>query len=349
MTGRLPSALALCFASIALGFVACDGPEPMPLEPSATWLIETPPVAAGNPFEMVLFVRTPPGHRAHAYVPPRLDDIEVVERRILPISTEGAAVVHREALLARVRSAGLHRWPASEIRVTDAAGDTYALGIDALEFDVPSVLGEGAPPRRPRGYRPAPSAPLGGGFGAGFAAGALATGALALPWIRRVRRRARAAAATGSGHGAPTRRYIGGPGRLRRGLEAARAAVPAQADRAAAEAALALRFWAADRFLVSTHAASTEELLRARPARASEADWQAWIARLDEIECARFAERSDDARAHAIARAIDAALELVDAVDRPLGARGDSAASMTSGTRHDGDAAADAVAEDPLR
>jgi len=312
-------------AACACALAACREPEPMPLSPAATWLVETGPAAAGNPFEMVLFVRTPIGHRVHAYEVPELEGIDVVERRILPPAEDGASAVHREALIARARAPGLYRWPASEVRVTDAAGATYTLGLDGLELDVPSVLGEGAPPRRPRGYRDAPSGSRGRDLGAGFAAGITTIGALALLVARRRRRGAgvRSTAARRAAV-APARRYFGGSGRLRRRLEAAREAIErdadaatdtSNADAAAAQAALALRHWAADRFLVSTHAGSSEELRRAAPDGSAESLWIAWIERLAAIEHARFAAGAEPDRRAAVEHAIDAALAFAREID----------------------------------
>lgn len=292
----------------ALFAVGCQEPEPMPLEPAATWLIESMPNAAGNPFELVLFVRTPQGHRAHAYDMPELEGIDVVERRILPPHTEGDTLIHREVLLARARGTGRHRWPASVVQVTDPDGASYALELGGVDLEVPSVLGEGAPPRRPRGYRAAPAAPTARGFGAGFAAGTITVGVLALLWIRRTRNRNDVAPA-GAPVGTPGgRTHIGGAGRLFRRLEAARAAVREDPERAAADAASALRHFAADRFLVATHAESPEELRRSRPAHAEAAVWGAFTDRLLDVESARFGAIDPSTRTRALERAIDAAL-----------------------------------------
>jgi len=303
---RLAIVASGAFASLLAA--GCREPEPMPLAPSATWLVESMPGAAGNPFELVLFVRTPPGHRAHAYTVPELEGVDVVERRILPPQTKGGALIHREVLLARARGTGLHRWPASVIQVTGPEGVGYSLELDEIALEVPSVFGEGAPPRRPRGYRAVPSAPTARGFGAGFAAGTLTMGALALLWIRRARKRSALEpnAAPDSATGARTR--IGGAGRLARQLEAARAAVRQDPEHAAAEAACALRHFAADRFLVSTHAESPEELRRSRPELADASAWGAFTDRLFDVESARFAARDPAARMRALEHAIDAAL-----------------------------------------
>ncbi len=309
----LPVVIAAVLAAL---LAACREPEPMPLSPSATWLVESPPIAAGNPFEMLLFIRTPAGHRVHAYTVPELEGIDVVERRILPTSQADEVGVHREAFIARTRAPGLHRWPASEVRVTDASGATYTLALDGLELDVPSVLGEGAPPRRPRGYREAPPGPRGAPFGLGFVTGALAMGALALLLLRRERRRSGAPEAAERTRAASRRRYFGGSARLGRRLEAARDAVDRDVDGAAADAALALRHWAADRFLVSTHAGASEELRRARPAQVDASLWSAWLDRLDAIEGARFGARTPGERAAALARAIESALSFAEQVDR---------------------------------
>ncbi len=305
---------ALLFSTLTGG---CREPEPMPLAASAAWLVESAPVAAGNPFELVLFIRTPPDHRVHAYALPELDGIDVVERRILPTATDEHVGVHREAFIARTRGTGLHLWPASEVRVTDAAGRTYPLVLEALEFDVPSVLGEGAPPRRPRGYRPAPGTPSGAPFGLGFAAGALAAGAVALVVLRRERlREGRSPTAMRSG-GPGKRRYFGGSGRLGRRLARARADLERDLEASASDAACALRYWAADRFLVSTHAPSAAELRRMRPIDADAELWSLWIDRLDAIEQGRFAAASPSARVDALTRAIEDALAFAARADRP--------------------------------
>jgi len=201
------------------------------------------------------------------------------------------------------------------VRVRDEAGETYELALEAIELEVPSVLGEGAPPRRPRGYRDPPPEPLPAPFAWGFGAGALAMGAIALLLVRRGRRRRVDAEPGIRGPGAPARRFFGGAGRLRGQLGEARALASADADGAAAGAALALRHWAADRFLVSTHARSVEELRHARPDRASAPDWRAWLDRLEAIERARFGAGDDAEKARAVAREIDAAEAFVDAID----------------------------------
>lgn len=314
---RVLAGLALVACAVV---AACREPEPMPLGPSATWLVESGPSAAGSPFEMLLFVRAPAGHRLHAYAPPEVEGLDVVERRVLPMTTEGRLAVHREALLVRARSPGLHRWPASTVRLTDASGATLDVALDGLDLEVPSVLGEGAPPRRPRGYRDAPSPPGAMGFGAGFAAGAALAGVAAVVLLRRERRRGRDAQAGAAAPTASGRRAFGGTARLERGLLAARAEVAAAPDAAAARAALALRHWAADRFLVATHAGSIEELLHARPARAPEPAWRAWIDALRAIDAARFEAADGAPHGDAIARAIDEALAFAAEVDRATGA-----------------------------
>lgn len=313
---RSSGTIALAFVLLAIAALGCDEPEPMLLGPSATWLVSSPPTAAGQPFELVLFVRTPEGHRAHAYVVPPLDGMDVVERRILPPIRKGAVEVHREVLLARPRSTGLHRWPPSEVQVTDASGETHALALDGLEFDVPSVLGEGAPPRRPRGYRPAPAAPTATGFGIGFVAGSGAACAAALLVLRRRRGAAgRRERAPSAGVAVPGRSHFGGSGRLRRRLEAAREALPEEPEQAAAEAALALRHWAADRFLFATHALAPEELRRACPEHTEAPEWRAWTERLAALESARWAGREAQHDPAALGDAIDRALAFAERID----------------------------------
>jgi hypothetical protein len=312
-------------AVLLLVAAACRAPEPMPLAPSATWLVPEPPVATGRPFELVLFVRVPQGHRVHDRERRAPGDLEILERRVLAPSDEGPVVVHREAMLVRARSPGVHVWPADDVQVTGGDGATYALPLARLELDVPSVFGEGAPPRRPRGYRAAPADPIPVPFAWGFTSGALAAGALAVLLIRRARRTRPTAPAARTRAHALGRRYYGGPGRLREGLAAAQAFVAEDADVAAARAALALRRFAADRFLVATHARDTDALRAACPKGVGEAHWGAWIERLAAIERARFSPGDARARAAAVARAIAAAEAAVDDIDRGSSAprRGD--------------------------
>lgn len=314
------SALGLIAAALVFAN-GCEAPEPMPLAPNATWLVAAEPVAAGSPFELVLFVRAPEGFRVHAYDVPEMEGIEVVERRILPPHAEGGSIVHREAMLARTTGPGLHRWPASEIDVTDGAGTTRSLALEGLELEVPSVFGEDAPPRRPRGYRPAPRAPVAAPFAWGFGAGALAAGALA---VLALRRRPGGGGARTSAGVASRRLYYGGVGRLRAGLAEAKALAATDADAGAARATLALRHFAADRYLASTHARDVDALREARPERADPRAWRGFVDRLEAIDRARFAPGSEAAKREAVAAAIDAAHAFYEA-DSDGGQRAPSA------------------------
>ena len=256
---RRPLALATrltwwCVGAIAtISLFACSDPAPVRLDPAATLLVDAPPVAAGNPFEVVVFVRTPAGHRVHGYEIPDLKGLEIIERHASPAHLDGATTVHRETLVARSLDAGEANWPPSEIRVTRPSGETYALPLHGLDFDVPSVFGEDSPPPRPRGYRRIPKARDPGSFAWGAATGALGAGAIAL-WLARRRRPLGAAHANATDTTTKPRTHFGGPTRLIDELEAARSRLSQNPDVAASAASLALRHWAADRFLVSTQA-----------------------------------------------------------------------------------------------
>lgn len=295
---------------------ACEEPRPAQLGPAASLLVDEPPVAAGDPFDVVLFVRAPQGHRVHGYVVPALTGLEVIDRRVVPTQVEAGAAVHREVLVARTLDAGAAEWPASEIQLTDQAGATFAIALPALRFDVPSVFGEDAPPPRPRGYRPAPEPPARGGFALGLATGLCAAGLAA--WLRTRRRDARAADAQSAGEAqVGSGAVFGSPGRLARELEAARRRADEASEAAAADAARALRQWAADRFAVPTHAASSEDLRAQAAPAGGVGEWRAFTERLADLEATRFvASPGSDAARSATAASLDRALAFARSLER---------------------------------
>lgn len=273
------------------------------------------PFAVGVVGELVIAVRTPPGHRVQPIDLPELADAEIVRHHTDVREHPGGGWLHRTRIRVRPLSAAPLAWPSVDLHVESPDGVQTRIPLAERAFEVSSTMRGPEDDRPPFGLRGPEERGRGegGSFAVGLLSGAALTLALVGVYARRRNARGSRPEATGS-----TEARNAEPGDVGSDLPGhdvlapARAALEGDPRVAANLAAAALRELASRRFRIDLRAATTQELHHARPASASPELFSALLRALERHDATRFQDRtaSREEVAHDLAQSTGVAAQL---------------------------------------